>query len=147
MVQSRADKSIIVAFKNELRNYLYNKRRVKEIDEQINLLYHSMSGLQGKGFDASGRSTNQELKEEIRLDTIEMIAQLEAIKNYYQNNVKYVQDVLSGCYYAKAMIDIYCRHQTYEKVCVRYGYSAKGLQNKIDKEIFENIPPNKKGNF
>lgn len=126
-------------FKNELRNYLTYKKtytkKINKLNEEIEYLYYLLSGLSGKGFDGTSGSTNQEAKEERKLELIEKVNDLQNKKTFYKEQIDSIEKVLNKTQYKNILIRIYCKKETYEKVGTEIGYSSRGLQKRIDKEL------------
>ena len=142
MVQGRSYKiNDISAFKNELKNYLYYKAKIKELKEELDEVYRIMSGLIGRPFGENGHSTNQSLKEERRLDLIEQTKRIERTITGYLDKISNIEYILNKCSYKDAMVRIYCKQEGYIKLGNELGYSARGLQKRIDKEILLAITP------
>lgn len=125
------------AFKNELRNYRYYQKRLKEINEEIENIYYSLSGLASKPFGASAGSTNQQAKEERKLEAIDKLNKLKDKANIYAKQIQSLERTLNACSedIKDVLIKIYCDGHTYSSMAIYTYYSPRGLEKRIDKEL------------
>lgn len=125
------------AFKNELRNYRYYQKKLRQAKEDIDNIYYGLSGLAGKPFGASAGSTNLSIKEEHRLEAYEKIERLKAIADTYSLAVQRIEATLDKCSVdmRDTIIKIYCDGHTYTSMAIHTYYSPRGLEKRIDKEI------------
>lgn len=125
------------AFKNELKNYRYYQKKLKAVKEEIDTIYYNLSGLASKPFGASAGSTNQEIKEERRLEAFNTIEMLEDKASTYTQAIQRIESTLNACDsdIRDAIIKIYCDGHTYSSMAVHTYYSPRGLEKRIDKEI------------
>lgn len=125
------------AFKNELRNYRYYQKRLKAINEEIDNIYYNLSGIASKPFGASAGSTNQQAKEENRLNALDKIEKLKDKANIYTKQLQSLERTLNACSeeIRDAIIKIYCDGHTYSSMAIHTYYSPRGLEKRIDKEI------------
>lgn len=125
----------VEGFKNNLKNYVYYKHKISQLQDEIDYLYHSLTGLAGKGFGESVRNTNQALKEQRRLETLDKIETLEIKKAYYMQQLLTIDRVLDKCSLKNVMIQVYCYKRGYRRLGRELGYTPRGLQKKVDKEL------------
>lgn len=130
-------KEEVKAFKNELRNYRYYLKQKGILTDKKDLYFHSLTGMVGKGFDRQGGTTNQSIKEEKRLETIDKINELEEKINKLDSKIDAIESVLNKVNKRerKIMIGVYADGKTYLSLSTKENYSPRTLQQQVDKAI------------
>ena len=130
-------KEEVKAFKNELRNYRYYLKQKEILTDKKDLYFHSLTGMVGKGFDSQGGSTNESVKEEKRLETIDRINELEEKINKLDTKIDAIESVLNKVTkrVRKIMVGVYADGRTYLSYSTNENYSPRTLQQQVDKAI------------
>lgn len=127
----------LVAFKNELKNYNFYKKRVKAQQELIDLNYDMLSGVKAIRYDKEPTHTppNKDVEYKLR-------AEIDAhtlLRDTTQAKIDEIDKVLnlieSSC--REAIIEAICNKKGLEKVAKSRNISKEGLFYQINKGIKE----------
>lgn len=125
----------VKAFKNELRNYLFYKRKITETLEAIDYHYHLLGGI--KGVDPSHTPVHSPKNLDFEYDVRDKIESLNACLKRYEGKKKYLDSILCQMDedICKATKSVYVDNRTFTSVCTEHFLSTTGLQKRINKEI------------
>lgn len=124
-------------FKNEISNLKAYYRSKKEIENELEVMWHELSGLKAIRYDKQPTSYNQEMSESYRLELIDRIEKKQkeldytilAIERYESELNRLPSDI-------KEMVEqIFILGKTFAEVGKTIGYSDNGLHYKIKKEV------------
>lgn len=125
----------IEAYKNELKNLWYYKKKTKEIEDEIAVLEYEMEGVKGIDYSKQRGSYNPSVAEQRRLTMIEKMERLQKEKEKREEKEKY------ACRYLKYMTDddrdlvvsVISDKRKYREVCKeRKIPSTSSLANSIN---------------
>lgn len=124
-------------FKNEISNLKAYYRSKKEIENELEVMWHELSGLKAIRYDKQPSSFNPELSESYRLELIDRIEKKQkeldytilAIERYESELNRLPSDI-------REMVEqIFILGKTFAEVGKTIGYSDNGLHYKIKKEV------------
>lgn len=124
-------------FKNEISNLKAYYRSKKEIENELEVMWHELSGLKAIRYDKQPSSFNPELSESYRLELIDRIEKKQkeldytilAIERYESELERLPSDI-------REMVEqIFILGKTFAEVGKTIGYSDNGLHYKIKKEV------------
>lgn len=132
----------VEAYKNELRNLWYYKKKVKEIEDEIAVLEYEMEGVKGIDYSKQRGSYNPSIAEQRRLAMIEKMERLQKEKEKREEKEKH------ACRYLMYMSDedrdlvvsVIADKRKYREVCKeRKIPSTSTLANTINLAIAKAI--------
>lgn len=124
-------------FKNYLRNYPKQIKRIERLKTKRGQIYYNLSGMSAKPVESNGGVTDPTVKEQKRLEQYEKIERineeirtLEAMTQYTEAYLERMDKTIR-----EICIAVYCKEQRYESLESKYGYTASGLARQVNKEI------------
>lgn len=125
----------VMAFKNELRNYLVYKERIDSLHELISICYQMLGGLKSPDFQniPVNSPPNLDRRDKIYAEIDKHRANMERTKQKMEDieNVlnRMPKDIRIATY------KVFVQGETIEKIARENGYSKKGMWYWINKEI------------
>lgn len=124
-------------FKNEISNLKAYCRSKKEIEIELEVMWHELSGLKAIRYDKQPTSYNPEMSESYRLELIDRIEKKQKELDYtilaierYENELERLPSDI------REMVEqIFILGKTFAEVGKTIGYSDNGLHYKIKKEV------------
>lgn len=124
-------------FKNEVSNLKAYYRSKKEIENELEVLWHELSGLKAIRYDKQPTSYNPEMSESYRLELIDRIEKKQKELDYtilaierYESELERLPSNI------REMVEqIFILGKTFAEVGKTIGYSDNGLHYKIKKEV------------
>lgn len=134
------EKEEIIAFKNELRNYRYYKKKTYSIEDKIRECEYKLSGLKSPSFEYHVGTTNEEEKRERYYKQLDILERLRAEKNVYIEKVRRIDLVLDKVRAADEestdmLVNCYVNKIPYRKLCSKYYIDIALMHRKIDKAL------------
>lgn len=128
----------VEAFKNELKNLNYYRKKVKDIDEKIKVLEYEMSAVKGVDYSKQHGSANPAAIESKKLAMSDELEWFEESKNKWTKKIKEIIWVLDKM--EKSDRDVVERVVVdgvrYRDLCEEYGIkSTSSLANAINNAI------------
>ena len=125
------------AFKNELRNYNYNIKRLIFLDEKIESCYEMLGGVRGIDFtkEPIHSPPNKELEYKIRDD----IERYRRLKERTEDKVKYCDEILAKMEtdVRWAITSVYVDGRQIRNIALKMFLAHSTLQKRINKAIEE----------
>ena len=123
----------VKAFKNELRNYQYYQKRVKDIDEQIELCFYNLGG--ARGVDPSREPIHAPTNKDVEYIIRDKIERLERSKSLLIDKINYIDSVVDKISDKDMVLEVLVAGKTLESVCGKYYLSKNGLAKIINRKI------------
>ena len=124
-------------FKSMMSNYAFNKRKLQEAKEELEVLFYEMTGVKGVAFDRMPSSFNPSVAESYRLDQVEKYNDRQKDIQYYQKCIAYVEQyskrIPTDLW--KLLYEKYVLGVTYQQLGERFGYSNNGMYHYLKREI------------
>ncbi len=121
------------------RDYPFLLYKIEDIRNDIELLYHRMSGDKAISYGEIKGTTNQQAIEEYKLDLSEEIAYAEMQMNIYQARLDDIIKVLDKLQdYDREMFELkYRKHKSLYEIGKIYYLSASAISKRMNKALEE----------
>ena len=132
-------KDSVRAFKNELRNYEIYRKEIRELTEDIELLYDRLGGV--RGIDPSKEPLHTLPNKDYEFALRNKISVLEAQKGIRAMKVKQIDEILDRIETSlkTALIAIYAKGKTLDSQAMAMEISPSGLLKRMNRAIEEAV--------
>ena len=119
------------------RDYPYLIYKIEDCQNEIELLYHKMSGDKAISYGDAKGTTNQQAIEEYKLMLGEQISLIEKEKMIYEERLNDILKVLDKLdEYDREMFNLkYMKHKTYHQIGKIYYLTASAVSKRMSKAL------------
>ena len=127
----------ITAFKNELRNYRFYQNKVKELKEEIDLIYYNLTGVKGVSFDRQPSGTSIELKNDKLYNQYHKLDNIDKKIKLYESRIESIEQTLNMLdeEVRSIVIGIYADNKTYRELSQTIHLSKSAIHYEINKHL------------
>ena len=121
------------------RDYPFLIYKIEDCQNEIDLLYHRLSGDKAVSFGEAKGTTNQQAINEYKLELMEQINTIELQKKIYQGRLDYIVDILDKLDdYDREMFELrYKKHKTIYEIGKIYYLSGSAIRKRMNKALEE----------
>lgn len=123
--------------KNELENRQWYRRKLKEVNEKIEVLWNDYRGVKGVRYDKPHLAPSEAVIAEIKLTLGEDLEPLLIERRRLKMQLKYIDEILASLddEIRGAVELVCCEGRDYERVARRYNMSPSGLWKRINSAL------------